>query len=217
MAVIGFVFSLIFRFGIKDYYLFLFAGLLPWNFFSQSLNKATSSIVYERSLIQKSAFPREVIPLSIILSNFIHLLISLLILLVFLLLTGKWEVFLPQNIFALIATLLLLLAFTAGLSFFTAALNVFWRDVAFFIQTAILIWFYATPVIYPISLIPKQFQLLIFLNPLSGVFSFFQKTLHGQDSFPLAVFLIQGLIIILILVTGWRFFRRTAIYFSDWL
>src|SRR3989304_8777518 len=75
MLVIGFIFRLFIKEPIENYYLYLFAGLLVWNFFSISLTKATPSIVSERSLIKKANFPRSVIPLSIILSNLIHLLL----------------------------------------------------------------------------------------------------------------------------------------------
>src|SRR3989344_8713982 len=82
MLVIGFIFRLFIKEPIQNYYLYLFAGLLVWNFFSISLTKATPSIVNERSLIKKAKFPREVIPLSIILSNLVHLILALLLLLI---------------------------------------------------------------------------------------------------------------------------------------
>lgn len=217
MLVMGFVFSLIFRFGIKDYYLFLFTGLLPWNFFALSLNKATPSIVYERSLIQKSFFPREVIPLSIVLSNFFHLLISLVLLLIFLGVTGKWQIFIPANFFLFVICLFFLLFFTSGFSLITSSLNVFWRDVNFFTQALILIWFYATPIIYPLSLIPQRFQALFYLNPLSGIFTLLQKSIVGKGSFPNLILFSQFLIIIFIFILGTILFKNRAKFFSDWL
>jgi len=93
MLVIGFVFSLIFRFGIENYYLFLFAGLLPWNFFSLALTKATSRIVWDRNLVQKAKFPRSTIPLSVVLSHFVHFLASWLLLIIFLLVSRQWQFF----------------------------------------------------------------------------------------------------------------------------
>lgn len=217
MIVIGFVFSLIFRFGIKDYYLFLFIGLLPWNFFALSLNKATPSIVYERSLIQKSSFPKEVIPLSIVLSNFFHLLISLLLLLIFLGVTGNWQVFMPLNFLSGLVSLFFLLFFTAGFCLITSSLNVFWRDIAFFTQALILIWFYATPILYPLSFIPQQFRAFFYLNPLSGIFTLLQKSIVGKGSFPNIILFSQFLVIIFIFIFGVILFKNRAKYFSDWL
>jgi len=217
MVVMGFVFSLIFRFGIKDYYLFLFAGLLPWNFFALSINKATPSIVYERNLIQKSSFPREVIPLSIVLSNFFHLLVSLFLLLILLAATGKWQVFTPLNLLLLIASLFFLLIFTAAVSLITSCLNVFWRDIAFFTQALILIWFYATPVLYPLSFIPRKFQAIFYLNPLSGIFTSLQKIVVNQGSFSYPVLISQFLLIICVFIISIILFKNRARHFSDWL
>src|SRR3972149_7221596 len=142
MLVIGFIFRLFIKEPIKNYYLYLLVGLLVWNFFSLSLTKATSSIVNERALIKKAKFPREVIPLSIILSNFIHLFIALLLLIVPILFLGTLSI---TSFPHLILGFLLLITFTVGLALFTTALNVRFRDVNFFVQAVLILWFYATP------------------------------------------------------------------------
>src|SRR3972149_6934101 len=131
MLVIGFIFRLFIKEPIENYYLYLLSGLLIWNFFSLSLSKATPSIVNERALIKKAKFPRAVIPLSIILSNFVHLSLGFLLLIipVFVLGTlGKlW--FLELFLGALLA-----LVFTVGISLLTSALNVRFRDINFFVS-----------------------------------------------------------------------------------
>ncbi len=216
MVVMGFVFSLIFKFGIKDYYLFLFTGLLPWNFFSLSLTKATPRIVWDRNLIQKSKFPREVIPLSVVLSHFFHFAISWTMLIVFLLISGKWQFFTLSALSCQLAAILLLLIFTSGLSLITSALTVFYRDINFVVQMGIMLWFYATPIIYPFSAIPKSYQMIFYLNPLLTVFSWLQKPITVINLPPLIIF-IHVFIILLTLLFGWVFFRKKAKYFTDWL
>lgn len=217
MVIIGFVFSLIFRFGIKDYYLFLFIGLLPWNFFALSLNKATPAVVYERNLIQKSSFPREIIPLSIVLSNFFHFLVSLSLLLIFLGATGNWQVFTPQNFLLGLISLFFLFLFTAGFCLITSSLNVFWRDINFFTQALVLIWFYATPILYPLSFIPQRFQVIFYLNPLSGIFTSLQRTITGNEGLSYSILFCQFLVITLVFAFGSFLFKNRAKYFSDWL
>lgn len=216
MIVMGFVFSLIFRFGVKNYYLFLFTGLLPWNFFSLALNKATPRIVWDRNLIQKSKFPRSVIPLSMVLSHFFHFAISWLMLIIFLLITRQFQFFTLSAISYQLSAIFLLLIFASGLSLITSALNVFYRDVNFVTQAAVLIWFYATPIIYPLNIIPKKFQLIFYLNPLSGVFSLLQKPLI-ENQFPLNVLLIQIAVIILTTFFGISIFSKKEKFFADWL
>lgn len=216
MIVLGFVFSLIFRFDIENYYLFLFTGLLPWNFFSLALNKATSRIVWDRNLIQKSKFPRSVIPLSMVLSHFFHLLISWLMLIIFLLITKQSQFFTLTAIGSQLSAILLLLIFTSGLSLFTSALTVFYRDIAFVVQMGIMLWFYATPIIYPFSVIPQQFWPIFYLNPLLTVFSLLQKPLVATS---LTTNILVGHILIIFstLIIGLSFFRKKEKYFSDWV
>jgi len=216
MIVMGFVFSLIFRFGIENYYLFLFTGLLPWNFFSLALNKATPRIVWDRNLIQKSKFPREVIPLSMVLSHFFHFAISWLMLVIFLLITKQWQFFTLLAISHQSLAIILLLIFTSGLSLITSSLNVFYRDIAFVTQAVVMLWFYTTPIIYPLSAIPQKFQPIFYLNPFLTIFNLLQKPLISIF-LPLNVVISHILITFLILILGLVFFRKKEKFFADWL
>jgi len=216
MIVIGFVFSLIFRFEVKNYHLFLFTGLLPWNFFSLALNKATPRIVWDRSLIKKAKFPREVIPLSMVFSHFFHFLASWSLLIIFLLLTHQFGFFRPVVVGSQFLAIILLLIFTSGLSLITSALTVFYRDIGFVTQAVIMFGFYLTPIIYPFTAVPQKFQPFFYLNPLLTVFSLLQRPLVP---IPLPTIVIFGhvLIIVLTLIIGWSFFKKVAVYFPDWL
>jgi len=216
MIVMGFVFSLIFRFGIQNYYLFLFTGLLPWNFFSLSLNKATPRIVWDRNLIQKSKFPKETIPLSIVFSHFFHFIISWLMLIIFLLFTRQWQFFTLSALGSQFLAISLLLIFISGLSLITSALTVFYRDINFVVQTTIMLWFYITPILYPFSAVPEKFQLIFYLNPLLTVFTLLQKPLV-ITALPSFVIYSHVLVIFLTLIIGWRLFRKKSPHFSDWL
>ena len=216
MMVMGFVFSLVFRFNIENYYLFLFTGLLPWNFFSLALNKATPRIVWDRNLIQKAKFPREVIPLSIILSHFFHFLVSWLMLIIYLILTKQWQFFTLSAISQQTLAIILLLVFASGLSLITSSLTVFYRDIKFIVQMGVMLWFYATPIIYPFSAVPQQYRSIFYLNPLTGLYSLLQKPLT-DNLVPPAVLLIQVFLILLISLLGILIFKKREKEFSDWL
>lgn len=216
MMVIGFVFSLIFRFGVENYYLFLFTGLLPWNFFSLTLNKATPRIVWDRNLIQKAKFPREVIPLSIVLSHFFHFAASWLLLIIFLLVTRQFQFFNPLIIGSQLLAITLLLIFTSGLSLITSALNVFYRDITFVTQAAVMLWFYLTPIIYPLTVIPQKFWSIFYLNPLLTIFGLLQKPL-APIHLPAIVVGGHILIVFSTLIIGLFIFRKKSRYFADWL
>lgn len=214
MVIIGFVFRFFMKEPIANYYYFLFIGLLAWNFFSSALSKTTPSIIYERSLIKKSKFPRSIIPLSIIVSDFVHFLAAIAMLTVLILFLGIMS---PGSILYILTAFVLLFTFTVGISLLSAALNVRFRDVNLFIQTFIMFWFYATPIIYPLSIVPYQYYWLWRFNPLTSIIQLLQ---HGFLNMPLpglAMIFINTTIIIVTLILGMVVFRRESKNFDDWV
>ena len=212
MIIIGTIFSFFVK--IPNYLLFIFTSLLAWNFFSLSLSKATPSIVIERSILQKARFPIEAIPISIILSNFTNLLVSSALLLILLVFFDK--LLFPQ-ILLLFPAFVWLLIFTVGASLFTASLNVRYRDINFLVQTLLILWFYTTPVLYNLSLIPQSLHRLFSLNPLTSIFELIHFAVLGQGTINtniLCINIVLGLIIVFI---GVLVYRKQNKYFVDWL
>jgi len=214
MIVIGFVFRFFIKEPIQNYYLYLLVGLLVWNFFSLSLSKATSSIVNERSLIKKAKFPREVIPLSIILSNLFHLMIAFCLLIIPILITGTFSIINSPKLFVAI---IMLITFTTGLSLLTSALNVRFRDINFFVQAFLIIWFYITPIVYTINVIPRSVIWIWRLNPLTSVVQLFQNSLAGAAPPGPAMVSINIFLIIVLTIVGVQVFEKESKYFDDWL
>lgn len=214
MLVIGFVFTFVMKETSPYYYYYLFIGLLVWNFFSTSLSKAAPSIVFERSLIKKSIFPREIIPLSIVLSNFIHLLIAFLLLLVPILLLGTFSFLrIPHLLFAFVS----LSVFTIGMCLLVSAMNVRFRDVNFFVQAGLILWFYATPIIYSFSLIPRELLWLWRFNPLTSVLQLLQYALLDYPPPGYAMLASNFTAAIIMLLLGIYIFRKESGNFDDWL
>jgi ABC-2 type transport system permease protein len=218
MLIIGIIFRNFIKIPVTNYFLFLFTGLLPWNFFSYSLIKSTPSIVYERALIQKAKFPREAIPLSIIFSNFFHLVISLFLLIGFLILTRQLLLFssFTRMIF-FISSLLWLLAFTSGFSLLSSTLNVKYRDINFFIQALVILWFYATPVIYSLQLLPQVYLPIFQLNPITYPFEMLRFSLITSFLPQSNIFFANAAISLLAIFLGILLFRKENKTFSDWL
>ncbi|MCX8009471.1 MAG: ABC transporter permease [Patescibacteria group bacterium] len=214
MLVIGFIFQFFIKHPIPYYFHHLFIGLLVWNFFSLSLTKATPSIVFERSLIKKAYFPREVIPLSIIFSNFIHLLIAFFLFLLSIVFIGKLSFF---GVFIGACSFVLLLLFTAGLSLLTSSLNVRFRDVSFFVQAILIVWFYATPIVYSLELIPRDLLWLWRLNPMTSILQLLQYSfVDGAPPGP-AMLTANTTMIFFIVILGIVVFRRESRFFDDWV
>lgn len=214
MIVIGFVFGFFVAEPITHYYYYLFIGLLTWNFFSLSLTKATPSIVFERALIKKSAFPRAVIPLSIVCSNAVHFLVAFALYTIPVLFLGTCSV---SGILDIVAGLVLLFLFTIGMSLLTASLNVRFRDINFFVSAILIIWFYATPIVYSMSMIPVGMQWLWRLNPMTSVVGLLH---HGFVATPMPEFLLvcaNSAVILLVCILGIVVFQRENKNFDDWI
>ncbi len=212
MLTIGIIFSFFIK--IPNYFLFLFTGLLPWQFFSLSLSKATPSFVYERALLQKAKFPTSAIPVSIILSNFLHLIVSLVLLFTFLVIA---DLLIFPQIFLIIPSLIWLLVFTIGISLFTATLQVRFRDINFFVQTLLALWFYATPVLYNLALIPAGLRPFFALNPLTSIFELFHFSVLGQGLINYQLVISNLLLTLVIFLFGGILFNKQNKYFVDWL
>lgn len=175
MLVLAVVFSTVMPINLPHYAIFLLSVLLPWTFFSQSLSYAVDSIVGNADLIKKVSVPKLVFPVAAVVSNIINLLLSLIPLAILVPLLGHpfyWTwIFLPIPMLALII-------FTMGATFFFATANVFYRDVAHIVQIVLSAWFYVTPIIYSVDMLPHKYQWVFKLNPIIYVINGFRLAVY---------------------------------------
>jgi ABC-2 type transport system permease protein len=219
MFVIGLVFQFFVPVEVENYYLFLLAGLLPWNFFNLSLQRAVPSFVYERNLIKKAKFPRETIVLSIVLSNFVTLLISLLLFICVSLIMGQFSLIQGLWLFPALGWLLIL---TSGLSLLAASLNVRFRDINFIVQALTALWFYVTPIIYTVDLVPERLNWLLWLNPMTSLINLFRFSLSVGQIKTLNALGVKGYgfgigLSLIAVFLGIVMFKRKAPTFDDWV
>lgn len=163
--------------GDYPFALFLFTGLLPWNFLANSLNGGTMSVVGNANLVKKIYFPLQVLPLTAVLSQFISLLLGLIVLAVVVLAFGVG--FSPW-LLVVVLILAVQLVFNAGLAFLFACTNVFYRDVQHILGIVVMAWMYVTPILYPISLVLGKApwaDTAIHLNPMTGIITAYQSTI----------------------------------------
>lgn len=213
MVVLTIVFSLFIKLPIKDYPIFVFSGLLPWNFFALSVQSGTSSLISNRDLIKKVKFPYEVLPISSVLAQAVTFVITLLIFIT--VIVGIKGI--SFSLLFIIPLVLLQLILAIGISLLLSSLDLYYRDVSFLLQAVITIWFYITPIIYPLSTIPENYVLLYALNPMVGIILGYQKILYGLSEdifFPL---LISTIISVLFAIIGYWIFKHRSKYFADWI
>jgi len=214
MALFTFVFGVILKTSHKDYpyVLFFFAGILPWTFFSGSVNFAITSLSHNFNLVTKIYFPREIIPFSGVAINFIDFLIGSV---VYLLLLLVYQVPLTWNILWVGPLVLLLVLFTTSVSLLLAALNVYYRDVKLASMFLLQIIFFATPVIYSIDAVDNRWKLLLFCNPLTFIVENMRRvTIEGRGIVPWQMALLATGIVLLYFVM-YRFFTRIERSFAD--
>lgn len=202
--------------GGIPYPLFVLSGLLPWQYFSGSLTKASNSLVDNSNLITKIYFPRLVIPLSAVFSGLVDFVISASLLGVLMVVyrTGP-----RAGLFYLPGFLLLAMATALGFGLWLAALNVRYRDIKHLMPFIIQIWMYLTPVVYGAGLIPERYRWLLSLNPMTGVVDGFRWALVGGELFASeqsgGLFLISCAAALAVLASGAIYFRRTERSFAD--
>src|SRR5947209_963747 len=177
-VVLAAVLSKIVRFqtGV-DYPLFVYSGMVLWTAFSTSVTSASTSIVDAADLSTKVYFPRAVLPLVSVLSNTYGLVVGVVIFLGWALIAG---VPLDAGVLLVVPAVLLSLALTAGFALVFAALHVYFRDMRYLVQAALIVWFYASPVFYPLT-VTKGLRPLLEVNPMTGVIELFRAGTIGAD------------------------------------
>ena len=194
------------------YPVFAFTALLPWAYFAQALTKTSGSIVGSSNLVTKIYFPRLLIPLAACIAPVVDLIFSFLILLVLMAYYGiapTWGIlYLPVFL-----GLAILTALAVGL--WSSALNVRYRDVGSIIPFVAQIWMYASPVAYPVSVVPEKWRLLYSLNPMVGVIEGFRWALLGKQSPDFSAMAVSAAVVTVLLAGGIVYFKKMEQSFAD--
>ncbi|WP_180540773.1 ABC transporter permease [Nevskia soli] len=194
------------------YPIFAFAALLPWQLFAFALTESSNSLVASQNLITKVYFPRLVVPMAATFAALVDFAVAFVVLLILMLFYGIHPtaaiVFLPFFLLLALAT-----ALSAGL--WLSALNVKYRDVRYTIPFLTQFWLFATPVAYPSSLIPKPWRALFGLNPMAGVVEGFRWALLGKSNGTGPLLLVSIAAVLVLLITGLRYFRKMEASFAD--
>jgi lipopolysaccharide transport system permease protein len=198
--------------GVIPYPIFVFAGLLPWNLFSGTLQAASSSVLHNGAVLTKVYFPRILFPLASAGVNLTNFLVSILILIGLMFwyrsVPGPAVLLLPLfTIWALLTAL----SVAIGL----AALVISYRDVNHIVPFLAQLWLYMTPVIYPADIIPEEYRWLLAFNPMTGVIEAFRYCLIGNEPFPWLTLAASALITLTMLVISLAYFNRTEDRFAD--
>jgi lipopolysaccharide transport system permease protein len=194
------------------YALFLFAGLLPWMYFSTCLAGCTTSVVSGSQLLTKVYFPRLILPLTSVLSGLAEFTVQFFVLILVLPTFGvvpNWTLMLA----ACFVLPCMLVALAVGL--WLTALNVKYRDIGHLVPFVVQLWMWLTPVVYPSSLIPERWRLLYGLNPVTGVVEGFRWALFSTQAPDWGMMTVSFAMVLMLFVSGLYYFRRVEQTFAD--
>ncbi len=213
------VFSLVFGKIAKlpsngaPYALMVFAGLLPWLFFSATLSDGSNSVVGNANLVSKVYFPRLIIPLASVMVGLVDFVLALL---VYLVMSFAYGMPPGLTILCLPLFLLQLCLLILGASLWVAAMSVWYRDYRHLLPVVLQLGVYLSPVGFASSVVPEQWRMLYALNPMVGIIGGFRWSLLGETQDLRLVEVILSLLVTLVMLwTGLRFFRRSEHHFSD--
>lgn len=208
------VFTVFVRFEMKNYGAFVFAGLLPWIWWSTSLLEGANSILASGHLITKAMFPPEVLPAVSLLATTVNFLLSLPILLATLLfLHVPWT----GALLALPLVIAVQFVLSAGLIFLFSALNVQFRDLQHLLANALSLLFFVTPVLYPPTNVPERYRILTQLNPMATIVGAYQDIFYHGTFPPGGALLLVLLLGVGLLFFGAWWFRRDREMLAEWL
>jgi lipopolysaccharide transport system permease protein len=199
--------------GDVPYPILVFAGMLPWQFFADTLTRCSSSLIGNANLISKVYFPRLIVPASAAIGSFIDFLISGIILLGLM----AWYNFVPSwHILTLPIFIALATAAAMGLGLWLSALNVKYRDFQYIVPFLVQFGLYISPVGFSSNIVPEQWRSLYYLNPMVGVIDGFRWAILGRETqIYWFGFMLSMALIVLLLISGIWYFRKTERTFAD--
>jgi homopolymeric O-antigen transport system permease protein len=190
-----------------SYGVYLCSGVLPWGFFAEIVNRLQTVFLENATLLKKLSFPRICLPAITVLSALLNFIIVFSLFTIFLIISGNFP---GWSYLALLPVFIILIAFSTGLGVALGTLNVFFRDVGHLVGVILQFWFWFTPIVYPVSILPDFARRLLIFNPMAGIIAACQQILVlGQwpDFVSLAP---VALLAVMLCLFSWRLFRKRS-------
>ena len=212
LVIYSVVFPLILRVTQDNYVVFLIVALIPWTFFTATLAQSTGVFPQNGNIIKKVYFPREILTISLVISNLINFMISTFLIFFTLIISG-----IGFSQYALLFPIVVIIQFILilGVSFLLSAITVYLRDMEYLVGVFLMMWFYITPVVYSIDIIPVQYQFFFRLNPMAAIITSYRDILYFQQLPNLTELGYVALGSIILLVFSYYVFRKLQRNFAE--
>lgn len=212
LLVYSIVFSQVLKANVENYPMFLFVALIPWTFFTTAIQCATVEVVNNGAIIKKVYFPREILTLSTVTSAFVNFLLSMIIVVIALIISGigisKYILLFP-----LIAIINYVL--TLGIGFILSSVTVYLRDLEYIVNVFIMLLFYLTPILYTLDSFPAEYKNILMLNPMATIILAYKDILYYQVMPDMWNLCIVGLLSVIVLFVGYLIFKKLERKFAE--
>lgn len=214
LLVYDVVFTIIIPSDIDKYYIHLFVALVPWIFISTSVLNGTKCIISQKDMVKKIYFPREVIPISCVLSNFVNMLLVFVVVFVVVIFSG-----IGLNLVALLflpLVMLLELILAMGTTLICSAVTVFFRDLEHIMNIVMMLLMYMSPVVYSVFRVPEEFRTFyLAVNPLSPIIVAYRDILYYSRAPEMTTLLMAAVFSVVVLVIGFLIFGKLKRHFAE--
>ena len=213
LAVYTFVFSVIMPSGVERFYLFLFVALVPWLFFSTCLSTGTTVIFAQQEMVKKIYFPRQILPISFTISQFVNMLLSFVVIFIVLIFSGikfNFKALACLPIIMLVQFILCL-----GITFVVSALTIYLRDLEYILSIISMAWMYLTPILYPIENVPEAYRGICYINPMTSIIVAYRDILYSSKVPEMGTLVIAVFMGILLLAIGLVSFEHLQRHFAE--
>lgn len=212
VAVYAIVFPYLMRVTQENYLVFLITGIIPWVFFTTVVTSGCNCVWINGGIIKKVYFPREILPMSVVCAGLINFLISCLIILIFVVFSGIGVSF---NILWLPVIAIIQSALSLGMLFILSAINVYVKDVEYLVQFIMNLVFYATPIIYNVSMFPQKFRWILYLNPMAHLIDAYRAIFYYKTMPNLTSLGIMAIVSFVMLILGYIIFKKLEKGFAE--
>ena len=194
------------------YPIFNYSAMVAWTYFANAITSSGGSLIGNTGLISKVYFPRLIVPLTPVLAGLLDFSIAFVVLIGMML---YFHIY-PTVMTLFLPLLIILMMLTAGgVGMFLAALNAKYRDIRYTIPFLVQLWMFASPIVYPASMVPEKYRPIYAFNPMVGVIEGFRSILLGTVSFPTQMLLISTSVSIILFIIGLFYFKQMERYFAD--
>ena len=212
IVVYAIIFPLIMKSDIENYVVFMVCGLIPWNYFSTVINRSSFTMIENGNIIKKVYFPREILPISVVTSETVTFLISSILILIF---TLGYGIHLNEYVLFYPLVLLVQYVLLLGISLIVSSVTVYFRDLQHFIGVLLQLFFYATPIVYAVDVIPANFQWILKFNPMTYIIEGYRDIFWQPQMPDISNLLIVLAIGIVLCIVGYLIFNKLQKRFAE--